>query len=426
MHMSDTHAISLRIDPEFRDICPKLRKEELDQLEANLLRDACRDPLVAWNGIIVDGHNRFEICTRLKIPFTVKEIEFEDRTAATLWIIDQQKGRRNLTPEQLSLLRGTEYEAEKQAHGGARSSSGQSDQSTTTAERLAKKHRVSARKIRRDAAFTKGVKLLGEVAPEVRAAVLQGGTGVTKEEVAALAELDPAAVPSAVAAIKERVGVKGARRRTAKAATNALPDAPVRGDLLSAPVASASLDLVFTRVPSGAAAGALIAYVAAFGKRTLKAGGSLLVLIDPGALPFVIAQCGKKLTYRWTTACVETIDAPTSEFSVRQRWHPLVWFVNGPSCGDAIDDVIETRSMGREGGTTASDARIVEILGRFSKAGDVICDPLVGDGSVIRLARRLGRTVVGVRTDEIRVATANPRVSLVPEIQTSTPSNDGV
>jgi hypothetical protein len=73
--------------------------------------DSCRDPLVVWcyqvhdvdRGrhidlrILIDGHNRYEICTRLDIPFDVKEIDFDSRDEAKLWIVQNQLGRRNLT-----------------------------------------------------------------------------------------------------------------------------------------------------------------------------------------------------------------------------------------------------------------------------------------------------------------------------------------
>jgi hypothetical protein len=48
---------------------------------------------------IIDGHNRYEICTRLNIPFNTHSIklpEGDDEDAVCIWIIDNQKGRRNV------------------------------------------------------------------------------------------------------------------------------------------------------------------------------------------------------------------------------------------------------------------------------------------------------------------------------------------
>lgn len=86
------------IDEEFKNVLPPLSEEERDGLEQMLLNDGCRDPLVVWNGLLVDGHNRFEICQKHGIPFQVVEREFEDRAAVRIWMRDNQHSRRNLTP----------------------------------------------------------------------------------------------------------------------------------------------------------------------------------------------------------------------------------------------------------------------------------------------------------------------------------------
>jgi hypothetical protein len=59
--------------------------------------DGCRDPLLTWNGILIDGHNRYEICTKHGLPFSILEKDFTDSGAAKIWMIDNQNGRRNLT-----------------------------------------------------------------------------------------------------------------------------------------------------------------------------------------------------------------------------------------------------------------------------------------------------------------------------------------
>lgn len=63
------------------------------EMEASLLNDGCRDALIVWNGILVDGHNRYKICTEHQIEFHTLEKEFEDRDAAKLWIMKNQMSR---------------------------------------------------------------------------------------------------------------------------------------------------------------------------------------------------------------------------------------------------------------------------------------------------------------------------------------------
>lgn len=89
--------MEITIDPEFKALIPPLAADELRQLEENILRDGCRDPLVVWNGILIDGHNRHEICTRNGLPFETVQVQFESRTHARIWMRHNQAGRRNLT-----------------------------------------------------------------------------------------------------------------------------------------------------------------------------------------------------------------------------------------------------------------------------------------------------------------------------------------
>jgi N6-adenosine-specific RNA methylase IME4 len=91
------------IDPEFKALIPPLAPEELAQLEANILQDGCRDPLVTWQGIIIDGHNRHAICTKHDLPFKTATMKFEDRDHACAWMLENQLGRRNLTDDQRAM-----------------------------------------------------------------------------------------------------------------------------------------------------------------------------------------------------------------------------------------------------------------------------------------------------------------------------------
>ena len=89
------------VDAEFAALIPPLTDDERLQLERNIVNHGgARDPIVVWAKAekltLVDGHNRYEICTRLDLPFEIEEMRFEDRNSALLWIIDNQQGRRNL------------------------------------------------------------------------------------------------------------------------------------------------------------------------------------------------------------------------------------------------------------------------------------------------------------------------------------------
>ena len=94
----------LSIDPEFKALIPPLLPEERDGLESMIVAEGCRDALVTWNGVLIDGHNRYEICHKHGISFRIEEKEFETRDDVKIWIIQTQFSRRNLSAYQRSIL----------------------------------------------------------------------------------------------------------------------------------------------------------------------------------------------------------------------------------------------------------------------------------------------------------------------------------
>lgn len=90
--------MELHIDEEFKSLLPDLSDSERKELEKQILRDGVLNPIIAWNGSIVDGHNRYMICKLNGInEFPVKEMKFESREDVIEWILRHQLGRRNLT-----------------------------------------------------------------------------------------------------------------------------------------------------------------------------------------------------------------------------------------------------------------------------------------------------------------------------------------
>lgn len=98
--MPEKKVYDLTVDPEFRDLIPPLNEEELKLLEESLVADGCESPLIVWNGVIIDGHNRYAICRKHDIPFSIQEKNFSSRDDAMLWMLRNQLGRRNLNSYQ--------------------------------------------------------------------------------------------------------------------------------------------------------------------------------------------------------------------------------------------------------------------------------------------------------------------------------------
>lgn len=87
----------MQILKELEVLIPPLTSEEFKQLERNILEEGIRDPLVTWNGILVDGHNRYRIAQEHDINYVTVEKEFPDILTVKVWMATNQLGRRNLS-----------------------------------------------------------------------------------------------------------------------------------------------------------------------------------------------------------------------------------------------------------------------------------------------------------------------------------------
>lgn len=89
----------MKIEPAFRDLIPPLTDEERKGLEESIIAHGCRDPITVWKNhdILLDGHNRYEICERNGIAYPTFELSFATESEAKSWMIRNQFGRRNLT-----------------------------------------------------------------------------------------------------------------------------------------------------------------------------------------------------------------------------------------------------------------------------------------------------------------------------------------
>jgi hypothetical protein len=100
----------LTIDSEFRSLIPPLSEEEFALLRQQVLDKGCLEPLYVWNdgddrSILLDGHNRHQICSENGVAFAVVEVpNLASREEAKLWILEHQAGRRNLNDDQRAVV----------------------------------------------------------------------------------------------------------------------------------------------------------------------------------------------------------------------------------------------------------------------------------------------------------------------------------
>ena len=180
----------MEIDNEFRNYIRPLSSEEFEKLEASILSEGIRDPLVVWQGILLDGYHRYKIAQEHGLEYKTVEVELPDRDAAKEWILVNQLGRRNLTEQEASYYRGKLYSAKKQQGKRTDLTLAQNVLKSDTAEELGKQYGVSHMTIKRDEQFSKAVdKVANEIGEEAKQAILLGKAGVPKERVEQLIEI---------------------------------------------------------------------------------------------------------------------------------------------------------------------------------------------------------------------------------------------
>ena len=108
--------------PEIAELLPPLSAEQLDALEADLIKNGCYAPIINEDMVIIDGHNRQALCEKHDLPYTMAVFSFEDLLEAKQWALDTQKGRRNLEKWELgkiALKLKPEIEAKARANQSA-------------------------------------------------------------------------------------------------------------------------------------------------------------------------------------------------------------------------------------------------------------------------------------------------------------------
>ncbi|MFD2934945.1 hypothetical protein [Spirosoma flavum] len=185
---------------KLRDLIPPLTDDEYDQLQQNILKHGVKDPLTVWETtsavaqiddtdqpafVLIDGHNRYKICLKYKLDYRLNLIRFSTLDEVKDYMIDYQLGRRNLTAEQTSYLRGLRYLQQKSMRGGNKSSNNsQADVSVA----LGKEYGVSSRTIKRDGEFAAG---LEKLAPNLKKEILSGQKKISKLSISAITESEP-------------------------------------------------------------------------------------------------------------------------------------------------------------------------------------------------------------------------------------------
>ena len=195
----------LKIDEDFKRYILPLTPEEYVRLEESIKTIGCRNPLTVWNKSIIDGHNRYEICSRLNVPFTIKHIVLHTREQVIAWICANQLKRNNLTAEARWYLIGKRYNLERII--GAHKAAGTNkyvrkqlnarklteitydDTPALTGARLGKEYSVNPVTVLRYGDYAQAIDTLSEVNPAFFSKIMNGHIKVLQKNIIRLSKL---------------------------------------------------------------------------------------------------------------------------------------------------------------------------------------------------------------------------------------------
>lgn len=415
----------LMIDSEFKDLIPPLQPDERKQLEENILSEGCRDPLSVWDGVLIDGHNRYEICTKHGMAFDVHEVAFEDRSHAIEWIIRNQLGRRNLsdfTMGKLALrLRNVVEERFKQQQ--IRKPAQEEPTLDFVCEKFHKQKDLEE-KTKPPEVAKRSLEVLGDIAgvsyktmdkiKKIAQAVESGKLG---KEVEKKLEGREVSINRVFRDLKEAASRERIEEIKAEAVKKLVAvDEIILGDFREKAnqIPNNSVDLIFTDPPYDRAAIKLFDGLGEFAAKKLRPGGSLIFYLGQIQLPSAMEILSKHLRYWWCCSCYHS--GPSllrmNEYGIVNGWKPMLWFVK-ETRGDKetfINDVATGTKEKSHHEWQQSESEALYFIEKLTKPGDLVVDPFCGGGTTPAVCEKVNRKWLAFEIDSANYARSCERI----------------
>jgi 16S rRNA G966 N2-methylase RsmD len=430
--------MNITIKKEFQDLILPLTSEEFSLLEQSILKYGVRDPLIIWrNGqdYLLDGHHRYQIIQKHGIKqYSTKILKFENKQDAINWIIENQLGRRNCTPESAAYYRGLRYRNEKLTHGGDRKSSPHNGD-LKTSKRIAAQYKVSQNTIQRDEKFTNAVDSIVDIyhspakKKQVKNDLLTKHYKLSKKEIIELSTLPSKYIEDVIEhnrtlwqarsdCHKEQQG-----KNLKMVSQIALPDTfqLYTGDCLSLSnkhLEDESVDCIIADPPYSQ----LECYekLGNIAKRVLKPSSFCCCYIGTLYLPQVLEIMSEYVEYYWQIILLNT-DSDGTKFKsqtlhgrkVDTAYKSILVFQKPPlkKVKSYFRDVLQGGGMEKDlHPWQQGEEELVPLLNTFSTVGDTVLDPFLGSGTTGVACLKSQRRFIGFDTDRQCVEQARARI----------------
>lgn len=387
---------NLEINEEFKKLIPPLSKEEFEQLETNCMNEGIREAILTWNGVIIDGHNRYEIAKRWNLDYQTKSKNFKDENAVKEWMILNQFGRRNLSNYQRSVLaleleevfREKAKESYKENVGRPSKSSQKSDTiKVDTKKEVAKVANVSHDTI------AKVKTIEAKASEEVKEKLATGEVSINQ-------------VYQEIKKEEKKEAKEEERRILAEEGAKKKIEIDFRlGDFeeVFADIPDGSVDCIITDPPYPYEFIEVWSKLSRVAKRVLKPNGFCVAYSGQMYLPEVIKRMNENLDYYWTFAVYhEGQTQIVNGINLMCRWKPVLIFQNGKKKIDnTFQDYFISEQREKNGHDwQQSKSGVGYLIEMFTKPNDLILEPFAGSGTTIIAAREKGRRIIAAELDE--------------------------
>jgi len=403
--------MKLVISTVYAELVPPLTETEYQSLKESIRVNHLWIPItINKQGVILDGHHRYNACQEVGEPVKYVVKEFESELLEKKFVILVNLDRRQLDDPQRYLLgkklEPINYELNKKAQQEAGEKYGENHPKSLVQESTnlsPNDNRTTARTAKevglKRTQYERLKKIEGKASPEEWSKVLDGKTTISK------------AYHTVQKNEKREV-----RQAEIKNLQVNLPDTVTlyNQEFQTVPVPDNSVSLIITDPPYHEKYLYLFEHLAKHAMRVLKDGGVLLTYVGN----FNMLKVGKLmedagLTYHWTMAIIHS--GPSASVFGRKilvGYKPMLMFVKGKYEGEFIRDTIQSEFQGKELHEWAQSTKESDYYIKYlTIENEIVYDPFLGSGTFGLSAIKLKRQFIGCEIDPEHFATAERLIS---------------
>lgn len=395
--------MNLSVNSIYQKLVPPVTDVEFKLLKDSIESSGQWIPILTNpNGVILDGHHRYQICQELNIKPKFAIREFENELLEKKFVIECNLKRRHLNDFQKAelgvLLLPIEQELAKQGQGKrndltSRPNDLKVKSKEQSRDKVANKVGMSGR------TFERARKVIDRAPEDVKQLLREGKSTISKEYQKI-----------------QKDEKRQLRHDEIKNLQVKLPSSVTlyNQEFQTAPVAPGSVSLIMTDPPYHEKYLHLYDELGEHAAKVLRDGGSLITYAGHYAIGTIINMMEKHgLKFHWPIAVIHS--GPSASVFGRKilvGYKPMLWFVKGKYEGEFVRDVIQSEFQGKELHEWAQSTKESDYYVKYlTIENEIVYDPFMGQGTFGISAVKQNRQFIGCEVDSDHFANAERMIS---------------